>query len=63
MTAKFLGWSLNPRPKNNPPKDGGLNPLCFGYFGRINYRQFIPGDIVQAIAIIQKPSNFCGAGF
>jgi hypothetical protein len=30
LTAKFLGWGLNPLPKNNPPKGGGLNPLCFG---------------------------------
>ncbi|MEG4226591.1 hypothetical protein QUA35_04555 [Microcoleus sp. N9_B2] len=31
MSAKFLGRGFKPLPKNNPPKGGGLNPLCFGY--------------------------------
>jgi hypothetical protein len=30
MSAKFLGMGFKPHPKNNPPKGGGLNPLCFG---------------------------------
>jgi hypothetical protein len=25
LTAKFLGRGLNPQPKNNPPKGGGVN--------------------------------------
>jgi len=31
MSAKFLGRGFKPQPKNNPPKGGGLNPLCFGH--------------------------------
>ena len=29
LSAKFLGRGFKPQPKNNPPKGGGLNPLCF----------------------------------
>ncbi|MCY7383312.1 MAG: hypothetical protein LH628_12155 [Microcoleus sp. CAN_BIN18] len=38
MTAKFLGWGLNPQPKNNPPKGGALNPLCFGKSWIVDFR-------------------------
>jgi len=28
--TRQTGLGFKPQPKNNPPKGGGLNPLCFG---------------------------------
>ncbi|MEO6862692.1 MAG: hypothetical protein ABI180_14355 [Microcoleus sp.] len=56
MSAKFLGWGLNPKPKNNPPKGGGLNPLCFGK-AKIGKRQSGNGITVS---LLLQPAHHPG---
>jgi len=56
LTAKFLGWGLNPLPKNNPPKGGGLNPLCFGKNQICQVRRYEIVDWMQWISPATHPT-------